>query len=63
MIPTSSDFVIDCETVDVNRTPNFVLIIIGKDTDPYVSTGLQFIDKKIFFTEYPKIFAGLFYGR
>jgi hypothetical protein len=61
-VPQAGDFVIDCINVDIKRTPNFVLMIIGKNCDPYANTELEIIDKGIFFDAYPKVFAGLFYG-
>jgi hypothetical protein len=60
IVPRAEDFVINCDGVDVGRTPNFVLLLVGNDIDPYPAQ--EFIGKRIFFDTYPKMFVGLFYG-
>lgn len=63
LVPKREDFVIDCTDVDMSRTPNLNLMIIGKDVNPTAPWGLGFIDKKVFFNTHPKVFAGMFYGK
>jgi hypothetical protein len=62
-IPKAKDFVIDCTDVDVSRTPNLVLKIIGINQASHLPPNAEIIAEQEFFDTYPKAYVGMFYGQ